>query len=192
MFCIWRGWKDKLHTVSSLRVILSGDHADCWGVVFSQPDELSGRWYGGFSNTWYTSGMWEERQIQRQQESLELRKMLEERAMMGGGIFYACSMWGKNMYLPVVADKQKGFRIKLDICKSSPTVSVLRWFNSATKECKWLPFLVGTLWRALYVPGIVRVLCTFSVVFVTLGGRYFYVHFMDVESGDSLVCLVSY
>ena len=70
--------------------------------------------------------MWEERQIQRQQESLELRKMLEERAMMGGGIFYACSMWGKNMYLPVVADKQKGFRMKLDICKSSPTVSVLR------------------------------------------------------------------
>lgn len=51
--------------------------------------------------------MWEERQIQRRQESLELRKMLEERTMMGGDFFfYLCSICGKNMYLPVVADKK--------------------------------------------------------------------------------------
>lgn len=62
--------------------------------------------------------------------------------------FNLCSICGKNMYLPV-ADKQKGFRIKLDIWKSSPTVSVLRLFNSVTKECKWLPFLIGNLWSAL-------------------------------------------
>lgn len=80
----------------------------------------------------------------------------------------------------------KRFRIKLDTWKSSRTVSVLRWFNSVTKECKWLPFLTGSLRSALYVPGTAQ--CSVHVVIVTLGGSSFYVPFMDVESGDSLVC----
>ena len=57
----------------------------------------------------------------------------EKRAVKGGDICYLCSLCGRNMYLPAVADKQKEFRIKLGVWKSSPTVSVLRCFNSITK-----------------------------------------------------------
>lgn len=77
-----------------------------------------------------------EAEFRGQQESLEAWENAgrrKERAVKGGDICYLCSICGRNMCLPAVADKQKEFRIKLGAWKSSPTVSVLRCFNSITK-----------------------------------------------------------
>lgn len=84
--------------------------------------------------------------------------------------------------------------IELGVWESSPTVSVLRYFNSVTKEWKCLPFLIGNLWAEFCMPGtVLGAPYSFYVITATLWGRYFYTHFYGCGIWgleDGLVCPV--